>query len=64
MGGIISCECPGCNEQFEPEEVCAICLGTGEESVKEKVYPGEPHEAWTTVPCRACKKVKNDEHES
>lgn len=27
------------------EEVCAHCLGTGEVSIMDYVYPGEPHMA-------------------
>lgn len=30
----------------EKEVVCPICLGTGEETVYEQVYPNEPHMAY------------------
>lgn len=37
--------CSKCHKTCEVEEVCALCLGTGEVSTMEPVYPGEPHMA-------------------
>lgn len=35
----------------EEEVVCAICMGTGEVSFQEQVYPGEPHYTTATRKC-------------
>lgn len=37
--------CKKCHKTCDIEEVCAECLGTGEVSTSEQVYPGEPHMA-------------------
>jgi len=37
--------CMKCEKDCEADEVCAYCLGSGEVSVMEQVYPGEPHMA-------------------
>lgn len=38
------------NEE-EDEVVCPMCLGTGEISFQEQVYPGEPHYTTATRKC-------------
>lgn len=37
--------CVKCEKECDVEDVCAECGGTGEVSVMEAVYPGEPHMA-------------------
>jgi hypothetical protein len=37
--------CSKCKQECEVEEVCEECLGTGEVTVDEQVYLGEPHAA-------------------
>lgn len=37
--------CSKCNNFCQVEEVCVLCLGTGEVSEMEQVYPDEPHMA-------------------
>lgn len=44
--------CTKCEKECEVDEVCAECLGTGEVTTMEYVYPGEPHMAPIgTKPC-------------
>ncbi len=46
------------------EDVCSDCGGTGEVSVMEPVYPGEPHMADIgRAPCPTCKPPRDDEPE-
>lgn len=47
------------NESIVPVEVCAECLGTGEVTTMEAVYPNEPHQAPIgTKPCICQLKVE------
>lgn len=37
--------CSKCKKECEVEDVCYFCLGTGETTEMEQVYPNEPHMA-------------------
>lgn len=37
--------CCKCKKVCSTKMVCAYCMGTGEVTVDEQVYPGEPHTA-------------------
>lgn len=37
--------CSKCKKECEVEEVCEFCLGEGEVTTMETVWPGEPHQA-------------------
>lgn len=55
LGGKEAIFCPKCEEPCEREEVCAECLGSGEVTTMERVYPNEPHMAPVgSEPCPAC----------
>jgi len=48
----------------EKEEVCETCGGTGEVSVMERVYAGEPHMADVgTARCPDCNLPDEDEYD-
>ena len=52
--------CEKCKKECEVEQVCAECLGTGEVTTMEYVYPGEPHQAPIGTRTCICQK-KEDE---
>lgn len=55
--------CAKCKLECDTEEVCEYCLGEGEVSVDEAVYPGEPHMASIGTQKCICKlNSTNDEH--
>lgn len=55
-------QCTSCERACDVAEVCVHCLGTGEVTTMERVYPGEPHMAPIgTEPC-ICQK-KNHDHD-
>lgn len=48
-------------DDFEDNDECATCGGTGEVTTSEQVYPGEPHMADIgTAPCPDCG-IKDDD---
>lgn len=54
--------CAKCKKECEVEEVCERCGGTGEVSVMEPVYAGEPHMADIgTAPCPECRSDSADD---
>jgi len=57
--------CTQCKKEceLEDDEVCADCLGTGEVTVDEAAYAGEPHMAPIgTRTCR-CKAREHDDYD-
>lgn len=54
--------CAKCKKECDVDDVCEVCLGTGEVSTMEAVYPGEPHMA--DIGTRACIcQHKEEEHD-
>lgn len=55
--------CPKCHEECDVEEVCDECLGTGEVTVDEQVYAGEPHMAPIGTRTCICKLPDEDDYQ-
>lgn len=54
--------CSKCKEECDVEEnVCAYCLGTGEVTTMETVYPGESHVAPIGTETCACQRSCDEE---
>lgn len=54
--------CSKCHKECEVEQVCALCLGTGEIVTSEQVYPGEPHMA--DIGTAVCPHIKLEKAEN
>ncbi len=61
IGDETAYQCNACENRCEVEEVCADCLGTGEVTVMERVYAGEPHMAPIGTRTCHCRKHHDDE---
>ncbi|MFA6158866.1 MAG: hypothetical protein WC763_04590 [Candidatus Paceibacterota bacterium] len=53
--------CSKCKKECKVEDVCEYCLGAGEVTVDERVYPGEPHMA--PIGTEKCQCQLNEETE-
>lgn len=52
------------NKLVEDEAVCVFCLGTGEVTVVEPVYAGEPHMASVGTRKCECQLIEEDEYDT
>lgn len=51
------------NKIEEDSGVCPICGGSGEVSIMEAVYPGEPHMAYIGTRQCECQLIEEDQYD-
>lgn len=55
--------CSKCKKECDVEDVCEYCLGTGETTEMERVYPNEPHMAPIGTRKCECQIRENDDYD-
>lgn len=63
VGDETATKCTSCEKICDTEEVCEYCLGTGETTEMERVYPGEPHMAPIGTRKCMCQLRESDDNE-